>query len=384
MGVERASIITRTSCFKGDGVSRSNMNMIKFWGVAVLVTVATCALNGASIGDQASTVVVGEVLSGQQTGTSATFTLAVVRTLKGSASPGSTISASATVSRSAARDLTGSYGMWFLSTVGGQSTLLPVQAGVFDTAYYPLSKGVSPAALATTAPAVSVDDQIAAETASALESYSTPLQFHLLAAGLLGTADSPFTQNVFQLLHTSTDPELRFVALARWVRNKSDTSALAEVANNVSLTPGLKATFSLVPGISGRLDSDPTALGYLGRIASSTQPDLQRAAATALMDIHTRGTLPSLAQLLNSGDAATRELAMRGMSRFVDNLPITTYDSIPSGKASLQQGTAPYRTPQTDRYSLSTRSLAQASESEAAFLQFWESWWTVMKGQLAP
>lgn len=384
MGIERGSTITRTSCFKRGGVSCSNPNMTTLFGCAVLLIATTFALNSASIADQASAVVVGEVLSGQQSGNSAVFTLAVVRTLKGSASPGSTITVNTSVSRSAYRDLTGSYGMWFLSTVGAQSSLLPVQAGVFDTAYYPLSKGVSPAAIATTAPAVALNDQIALEMASALQSYSSPLQFHLLAVGLLGTADSSLTQNVFQLLHASADPELRFVALARWLRNNSDTSALAEVANNVSVTPGLKATFFLVPGVLGRLDSDPAAIGYLGNIASSAQPDLQRAAATALMHIHTRETLPFLAQLLDSGDAATREVAMRGMSRFVENLPITTYDNVLNGRASLQQGTGPYRTAQTDRYSLSTRSLTQASESEAAFLQFWKSWWATMKGQLAP
>ncbi len=361
-----------------------SLNMIKVLGFAVLLMVPACALNGASITDQASTIVVGEVLSGQQSGKSAVFTISVVRTLKGNATLGSTIKVNGTISRSAYRDLTGSYGMWFLNTVGSQSNLLPVQAGVFDTAYYPLSKGVSPTAIAVTAPAVTLNDQIALETASALQLYSTPLQFHVLAAGLLGSPDSPLTQNVFQLLHTSTDPELRFVALARWLRNQSNTSALSEVATNISLTPELKATFFLVPGVLARLDSDPAAVGYLGKIASSARPDLQRAAATALMHIHTRETLRYLAQLLDSGDAATREVAMRGLSRFVENLPIATQENILNGKASLQQGTAPYRTAETDRYSLSTRSVAQASESEAAFLQFWKAWWATMKGQLAP
>lgn len=373
-----------TSYYKGDNLPCSVTSIIKPFGVAALLMAAACALNGTSIADQASTVVVGEILSGQQSGRSANFTLSIVRTLKGSASPGSTIGVNAAVSQSAYRDLTGSYGMWFVGTAGGQSTLLPVQAGLFDSAYYPLSKGVSPAVLATTAPAVSLDDQIALETAAALQSYSTPLQFQLLTAGLLGTADSPLTQNVFELLHTSADPELRFVSLARWLRNRNDTSALAELANNVSLTSGLKATFFLVPAVLGRLDSNPVAIGYLGKIAGSTQPDLQRAAATALTHIHTRETLPFLAQLLDSGDAPTREAAMRGMSRFVDNLPITTPDNILSGKAPLQKGTAPYRTSQTDRYSLSARSLAQAPEGEPAFLQFWKSWWMTMKGQLAP
>jgi len=101
------------------------------------------------------------------------------------------------------------------------------------------------------------------------------------------------------------------------------------------------------------------------------------------MYIHTRETLPFLAKLLDSSDATTREFAMRGLSRFVGNLPVATQQNIFSGKASLQQGPAPYRTPDTDRYSLATRSLAQAPEGEAAFLQFWKSWWALMKDKLA-
>ncbi|MGA2273114.1 MAG: HEAT repeat domain-containing protein [Bryobacteraceae bacterium] len=359
-----------------------NMKTKRFFRFAVLL--ALSASVSVSVADQAPTVVVGEILSGRQSGNLAVFTLSVVRTLKGSANPGDTITVNAAVSQSADRDLTGAYGMWFLSSASGQPTLLPVLRGVFDTAYYPFSKTTSPAAITTNSPAVTLDDQIALENGAALASYSTPLQFHLLAAGLLATADSPVTQNVFQFLHSSADPELRFIALARWVRNHGDTSALAEVANNIALTPSLEATFFVVPGVLGRLDSDPVAIGYLGKIAGSSQPDLQRAAATALMHIHTGDTLPYLAQLLGSSDAATREIAMRGLSRFVDNLPIATQGNVLNGKASLQQGPTPYRTAQTDRYSLSTRSLAQASDSEAAFLQFWESWWASMKGQLSP
>lgn len=359
-----------------------NMTTKRFLRLAVLLTLSASVSVG--VADQASTVVVGEILSGQQSGNSAVFTLSVVRTLKGAANPGAAITVNATVSQSADRDLTGAYGMWFLSNASGQWTLLPVLRGVFDTAYYPLSKTASPAAITTNSPAVTLDDQIALENAAALGSYSTPLQFHLLAAGLLATADSPVTQNVFLLLHASADPELRFIALARWLRNHGDTSALAEVANNIGLTPSLKATFFVVPGVLGRLDSDPAAIEYLGKIASSPQPDLQRAAATALMHIHTRDTLPYLAKLLDSGDAATRETAVRGLSRFVDNLPIATQDNVLSGKASLREGPTPYRTAQTDAHSLSTRSLAQASGSEGDVLQFWKSWWETVKGQLSP
>jgi hypothetical protein len=64
----------------------------------------------------------------------------------------------------------------------------------------------------------------------------------------------------------------------------------------------------------------------------------------------------------------------------VDNLPIITWDSIPSQKWRIPQGRAIYKTSTTDQYSLSERLLDETQE--AAYLQFWKSWWLEMKGQL--
>jgi hypothetical protein len=98
------------------------------------------------------------------------------------------------------------------------------------------------------------------------------------------------------------------------------------------------------------------------------------------MSIHTRETLPFLGQLLESRDAQTREYAMQGLSRFVDNLPIPTPRTILNGQAVLPQGPQPYRTAETDKYSLSKGALGSRNETE--FLHFWRSWWATMKDKL--
>jgi hypothetical protein len=157
---------------------------------------------------------------------------------------------------------------------------------------------------------------------------------------------------------------------------------LAELANDIEQTAGLKATFFVVPGVLGWLDPNSLAIGHLGKIAASSDLYLQRAAATALMNIHTTDALPFLAKLLDSSDGATRELAMRGLSRFVEGMPIPTHENILSGRATLAQEPTPYRTAETARYSLATRSLAQAPETEAAFLSFWKSWWEAVQGSV--
>lgn len=75
-----------------------------------------------------------------------------------------------------------------------------------------------------------------------------------------------------------------------------------------------------------------------------------------------------------------REEAMKGLSRFVDNLPIpTAYNTINLG-ALIPQGPQPYRTAETDKYSLSKRNPGPADQTE--YLRFWRSWWASNKGKL--
>jgi len=68
---------------------------------------------------------------------------------------------------------------------------------------------------------------------------------------------------------------------------------------------------------------------------------------------------------------------MAGLSRFVDNLPVSTVYNTINGRARIPQGPQPYRTPETDRHSLGTRRLVRANEAED--LQFWRSWWATMR-----
>jgi hypothetical protein len=369
--------------FKKGGGFVGNTIGTQIFAVALSIGFATIPGTTATLADQAAAVVVGEVTSGRQTGNSATFTLSVVRTLKGDVIPGAVLTVNAALQRSADRDLAGTYGMWFLRKIGSQWLLLPAQNGLFDTIYYPLSKAASPATITMNARPSTLSDRITVELAAALPLYSNnPLQFQILASNLLSAADSQVTKEIFQSFRSNPDPEIKFIGLARSVRNEADSSALAEIATNIDSAQRLKATFFVVPGVAGRLDTDPVAIGYLGKLANSSSPALQLAAANALMYIHTRDTLPFLAKLLDSNDATTREFAMRGLSRFAGNLPIATKENILSGRASLQEGPAPYRTPDTDRYSLATRSLAQAPEGEAPFVQFWKSWWLIMKDKV--
>jgi HEAT repeat protein len=126
----------------------------------------------------------------------------------------------------------------------------------------------------------------------------------------------------------------------------------------------------------------------LGRVALSAEsgfPEgagVQRNAAIALACIHTRDTLTFLARLLDSSDSLVRREAMLGMSRFVDNLPIERPGTVADGRSAVPLGPARYRTTETARYSLSYRPLAMGPDEESEYLQFWESWWGMVKNEL--
>jgi len=349
----------------------------------ILLGAASCPARGQTgdvdrLAQRADAVVVGGVQSGLQSGHSVTFVLSVDRALKGGLSPGSTASASWQSAVPANRDLKGSYGLWFLGKAdGGLWTLLGVLQGQypFEFAYFPVPKGVP--AIATASPPVTVSDQIAVELASALESYADYTQLSHLTTGLLGVGDSAVTQGLYRTLRTNSDPSLKFVGVTGLLRS-NDVSVLADVANGVDLIPNLHAV-GLIPAICGV--RNPLATPYLGKIASSADAELQRCAAMALDYIHTNDTLPFLAQLLASSDPATREYAIQGLSRFVDNLPIQNHSNILNGGALMGQGPTPYRTAQTDEYSLSRSGLN--GRDDTPYLEFWKSWWAATGSSIA-
>jgi hypothetical protein len=333
------------------------------------------------LADEADAIVVGEVQSGRQSGYSVAFVLSVTRTLKGDLPPGAVVNVTWGCALRANKDLKANYGLWFLRREGGQWTLRRVLEGTvpFEFSYFPLPRQRTPANLPAGGPPLSAKDLVAAELVAALQICTDRSQLHHLASGLLGIGESSVAPELFRALRASGGPELKFMGLAGLLR-ANDMSALAEIADNVDLIPRLELRGLVLGAISARRDAEPAAISHLGRIAATPDPDLRRAAAEALKRIHTRDTVPFLVQLLESTDPGTREAAMFGLSRFVDNLPIETPYNVPSGKSLVPQGPQTYRTAETDRYSLSTRRVDGANEAD--HVRFWRSWWVTMKDKV--
>jgi len=193
---------------------------------------------------------------------------------------------------------------------------------------------------------------------------------------LVGIQGSTLVPGVLQSLHASSDPELRFIGVLGLLTAPDDAAALSEIAGNLDLVSTLSSRTLLASSICGQLNTDAAAVKAIGAISASNDLGFQSCAAMALSLIHTRASLPFLAQLLNNQNTFVREQAMKGLSRFCDNLPAATAVNMINGRGVLSQGSSPYSTPGTRKYSLSVSSLNASPYPESEFLQFWSDWWT--------
>ena len=333
-----------------------------------------------SLAANADAVVVGEIQSGRQTGTAMAFILAVSRSLKGPFDPGGVVSVRASAPDSVNGSLGGQYGLWFLKQSGGQWSALPAEpSNVHASPYLPMPKTSSPSSITTKSPPSTVYDRLAIELAAAVQSSSTSSRsFFQLADALLDCGESGLIPELHHALRAHADPVVRSVGSAGLVRTPEGASALSEIADNIGRTENRSAKRFQSRSICGL--HDPSGVRSLSRIAEETG---EYCAVEALANIHTVDTLPALANLLGHTDPKIRELAMRGLSRFVNNFPITHTTHPGDISWRLPQGPTPYRTPLTDEYSLATGALsAKTKHTEAEYLQFWKSWWANMKTEL--
>jgi hypothetical protein len=333
----------------------------------------------------ADAVVIGETLSGVQTGNSVALVLSVIRAIKGDLAAGATLDVTGRVKLSLTGDLQSKhYGLWFLKRAGDHWAFIPVFPNCPTLnlgCFVPFSSTTSPGTVGTASLPATTGDRVALELVAALEQgYTSRSQLDTLARAFNGLGRRPFVSGLCRILRANPDPELRFIGLTGMLGGPDETSALAEIADNVNLIPKLKASAVLVPTLCGIRSTDPAAVLSLGRL--SADPYTKRCAAMSLDFIHTRETLPFLARLLDSTDPKAREYAIQGLSRFVENLPIAEANDQITGKSHRPQGPTPYRTAETDRYSLANRWLR--SDSETEYLRFWKSWWASVKNELGP
>lgn len=338
--------------------------------------------------EQNATLIVVASANAAPNGTTSSFSLNVIRVVKGdNALAGSTITVGWTPTSANAGAPSPGTGIWFLKQSSMGWTLLPVVQGNVPLVmtYYPtLATGAMVAhyAYASTA---STADKLASELSAAIESspHAGNPALASLHYGMLEQLQSPVITMLYQRLSRIGTPQQQALGFAGLVRQGS-SAALTSVAKAATVLADYPVENGiLLLSIRDQFRaSDAGSVQALGQIAADTTANqlFREAAAHALAAIHTKESLPFLAQLLSDGDVTLRVEAIGGLSSFANGLPAQTASGTPS-LAHLQLPVGgPYQTPETiANFAMGPQAIKQ---NESRYLTFWQTWWTQQKSQL--
>jgi len=340
----------------------------------------------------ADSIVVGTAMRVSQGGNGVSLTLAIDRVLKGDVGMNGTIASvlwvitPADAAQAVTPTAASGPGIWFLQRASGGWTLLPVMQGSvpLSTSYFPVPPGPLVAAYAYGA-ASPLADKLACELGSAIESAngSYSIQMRTLHYGLLDQLGSSYVPVLYQRLAASASPAQRLLGLAGLIRGGSSGALVGLGQSASTLVANPKEGGTLLLSIRDYFRStDTMSLNALAQLegSSDTNGALREAAAHALAAIHTVGTLPSLAALLDDVDSNLRAEAIGGLGSFANGLAIQTTSGVPSLAFLQFPASAPYLTPATKaNFALGTRAIER---NEASYLAFWKQWWAQNRAAL--
>ena len=373
------------------------MNTFKLFAIAIgMVFAASFGYAGliaprsiADLNQGATLIVVASVSAAPpQTRISNSLLLRVNRVVKGDgALTGSAITVNWTPGSSNVGTGATGTGLWFLEQSPTGWTLMPVVQGnvPLSMAYFPTSSAGSITGAYAYGATASTADKLASEICFAIESSSGAGDFQLasLHYGILEELNSPVVGVMYQRMSTSDIPQHRALGLAGLIR----------LGNSDALTSASKAAadFASYPAENGILllnirdqfrATDGASVNALGQIAADTttnQP-FREAAAHALAAIHTKDSLPYLAQLLSDGGVSLRVEAIGGLSAFANGLSAQTSPGTPSLSHLQLPAGGPYQTAETiANFAIGSQAVEQR---EFEYLAFWKAWWTQQRIKL--
>jgi hypothetical protein len=335
--------------------------------------------------NQADAVVVATVRDGSAAAQLLSLDLTVTRTLKGSASVGSSIPATLSSSNVInpgggdglvrlngailANELVGKTGLWFLQQSGSGWVVLPLATGDISSAdlYVPLPPGNLPPAFAYAAsatPKTKLIQEIGAAAADpTTETAISRLEISRDLAGL-----GPDLQQLLTQLASSPQMGTRAMGLAGEIRLGSPNALNAIVSSNLGTFPP-NAQSQLANAVCEYRNTDVNGVATLGALVGRQYADSMRACATyALREIHSREALPFLEKLLGDTSAAIRYDATIGIAQFAMGFPVASF----GGKATAMANfTGPNVTNEmTEHYP--AQGLFATNEQE--YISYWKIW----------
>jgi hypothetical protein len=241
---------------------------------------------------------------------------------------------------------------------GGQSDSAPTSGGCYGAVWTVLKEN-----------ATSIDE--------------SPMSFTALETLLQGSPEAmvralPAIDATIEAYTQSRSVSLRALALAFKIRAQR-VEALEQLATQIETLAKSAAGYQLVLALATWRGAEPAGIAALGAISGTSDAGaLGRAAAEALMMIHTRDAVPFLAKLLTRGDPQSLEVAVRGLSLFVRGAPILTPEKVRAmayfteaeNREFLDSSIAPYVTV--------TRI---PSGREIDYRDAWIAWWARVSGK---
>jgi len=328
--------------------------------------------------EKADAVVIARILDGTISGEAVTLTLDTQEVLKGDLRAGDLLSVAYRLRPDAAkyaRDVEKDRGVFFLKSTDGAWFLMPVASGYVQSvreAYYVLPTNSTPKSLGKGVQP-SIHERVVAELAGAADSvggHPGGGAVDFVSEYRLDT--SPAMRSLFAGFKTSKDARLRAAALCVSIAG-GDDQAFTQLEQAPEKLDGMDLSFVVEEIRFYFKAADARSVAHLGRLAVSqnTPTQLREASLTALARIHTRESLPYLAQFLDDSDANLQSLVVGGMAMFANNVPV--------GEHGPSAGEWKYRTEDTLRYSAMDPRILQ---NDPRILAFWKSWWAEHRAEL--
>lgn len=360
---------------------RSTLTVAFGIGMAGLVTSKAQHSPLQSVVQSSTAVVAGYIENVSFDGSVYRFELRVVRSLKGTLSPGTAVAADfaptgpkklAIPSKApqgavlVAMDQDGQ-GLWHLSALGPPSVGL--SAGYFRIPDQVLDS--------TSSVSGTLEARVAQVMAAAIEADTSQAARFL---GFVRYSDAP---NVFDSWSGSNSPHLRAYGLGARIAAQ-DASAVGSLASAIAAADRTDASL-IGSALRGYRNPAPNAVIAIGTLAMTpgVDPPLIVDCAYALSAIHTKQSVPFLAGLLDSRDPMVRQLAVAGLSSFVTNMRIAKdgLDSVeardevlnPGRRRSLPSNDAPFETMETRAFLHFGPFKSDADE--ASVISFWKNWY---------
>lgn len=333
-----------------------------FWAVVGVNSVGDLVTN-------AQAVVVGNIVSGMVTDGLASFTIDVERSLKGSIAPRTLVEVRFSTGTRSTSAMRSERGLFFLRQENGW-VMIPTSTGQMTPVEFVFFS--LPPTSAPTVAGVSIIENVLLELAAALQAGGgRPSAGVFDLAREYRRAPSPALKNALQQFALSSSPQLKRIGFQALL-STGDVATLALFEReHTSMSEAMQA--ASVEGLKFYFTNPaPEAVALLGRLVSNDRLNIsvRQAAGNALARVHTRQALLFLAPLLDSPDVWLRAIAISGLSRFANNVPIG--DSTPAA------GEWKYRTDETIAYSGADARVAQ----DPIFVNFWKSWWERHRSEL--